>query len=140
MRQRIARSLGDLDYYQASPLGWKHGVIIGWAGMRGSVSLAAALALPINFPARDLIVFAAFVVIMVTLVGQGQFTETVSEVRVRFVLLPSGFSVLGVGAAADFADGVHGATLTYRQIACNPWVWWNWLTPLAGTFGRLFRR
>jgi CPA1 family monovalent cation:H+ antiporter len=39
--------------------------------MRGSVSVGAALALPVDFPARDLIVFAAFVVILVTLVGQG---------------------------------------------------------------------
>ena len=50
---------------------------VGWAGMRGSVSLAAALAIPITtdagapFPERDLIVFLAFVVIFVTLVGQG---------------------------------------------------------------------
>jgi CPA1 family monovalent cation:H+ antiporter len=51
--------------------GWRGLFVLGWAGMRGSVSLAAALALPIDFPARDLIVFAAFVVILVTLVGQG---------------------------------------------------------------------
>jgi CPA1 family monovalent cation:H+ antiporter len=51
--------------------GWRGLFILSWAGMRGSVSLAAALALPVDFPARDLIVFAAFVVILVTLVGQG---------------------------------------------------------------------
>ncbi|GAB2593636.1 Na+/H+ antiporter [Ramlibacter solisilvae] len=45
--------------------------IIGWCGMRGIVSLAAALALPLNFPHRDLIVFLTFVVIVTTLVGQG---------------------------------------------------------------------
>jgi monovalent cation/hydrogen antiporter len=47
--------------------------ILGWTGMRGAVSLAAALALPIvpPFPERDLIVFLAFVTILVTLVGQG---------------------------------------------------------------------
>jgi monovalent cation/hydrogen antiporter len=50
---------------------------IGWAGMRGSVSLAAALAIPLQtdagaaFPNRDLIIFLAFGVIIVTLVGQG---------------------------------------------------------------------
>jgi monovalent cation/hydrogen antiporter len=50
---------------------------IGWAGMRGSVSLAAALAIPLQidagtaFPERDLIIFLAFAVILVTLVGQG---------------------------------------------------------------------
>jgi Na+/H+ antiporter len=51
-------------------------LIVGWAGMRGSVSLAAALAIPITtdagsrFPDRGLIVFLAFGVILVTLVGQ----------------------------------------------------------------------
>jgi CPA1 family monovalent cation:H+ antiporter len=50
---------------------------VGWAGMRGSVSLAAALAVPFtidaggDFPQRDLIIFLAFAVILVTLVGQG---------------------------------------------------------------------
>jgi monovalent cation/hydrogen antiporter len=46
-------------------------VIIGWAGMRGVVSLAAALALPLTFPARDLLQFLTFAVILATLVGQG---------------------------------------------------------------------
>lgn len=51
--------------------------VLGWAGMRGIVSLAAALAIPetVNggapFPARDLILFVTFSVILVTLVGQG---------------------------------------------------------------------
>ncbi len=45
--------------------------VIGWTGMRGIVSLAAALALPSHFPHRGLIVFITFVVIFVTLVGQG---------------------------------------------------------------------
>ena len=51
--------------------------IIGWCGMRGIVSLAAALALPIAlpggaaFPYRDLVIFVTFFVIAATLVGQG---------------------------------------------------------------------
>jgi CPA1 family monovalent cation:H+ antiporter len=45
--------------------------IVSWAGMRGAVSLAAALALPIDFPERDLILFLTFSVILATLVGQG---------------------------------------------------------------------
>jgi len=51
--------------------------IISWSGMRGIVSLAAALALPTvlpngeAFPARDLIIFLTFFVIATTLVGQG---------------------------------------------------------------------
>ena len=45
--------------------------VISWAGMRGVVSLAAAVALPVGFPGRDLIVFLAFCAILVTLVLQG---------------------------------------------------------------------
>ena len=50
---------------------WQWPAVISWAGIRGAVSLAAALALPTSFPARDLIVFLTFAVILVTLVGQG---------------------------------------------------------------------
>jgi CPA1 family monovalent cation:H+ antiporter len=45
--------------------------VIAWAGARGGVSLAAALALPNDLPGRDLIVFVTFCVIVVTLIGQG---------------------------------------------------------------------
>ncbi len=50
--------------------------VVSWAGLRGVVSLAAALALPhgtdgSEFPGRSLIIFVTFVVILVTLVGQG---------------------------------------------------------------------
>ena len=47
------------------------GLVISWSGMRGIVSLAAALALPIGFPYRDLIVMTAFAVVLGTLVIQG---------------------------------------------------------------------
>lgn len=50
---------------------WQERTIVGWAGMRGAVSLAAALALPTDFPFRDEIVFLTFAVIFVTLVLQG---------------------------------------------------------------------
>jgi CPA1 family monovalent cation:H+ antiporter len=46
-------------------------VVISWAGMRGVVSLAAALALPLDFPQRDLLVFLAFCAILATLILQG---------------------------------------------------------------------
>jgi len=48
--------------------------VVSWAGMRGAVSLAAALALPLEpkpFPERDLVIFLTFCVIVATLVGQG---------------------------------------------------------------------
>lgn len=56
---------------------WTSITVIGWTGMRGIVSLAAALALPLRdtagrpFPGREPIIFITFVVIVVTLVGQG---------------------------------------------------------------------
>ncbi len=56
---------------------WRGAVFISWAGMRGAVSLAAALALPLEtdagspFPERALIIFLTFSVILATLVGQG---------------------------------------------------------------------
>jgi CPA1 family monovalent cation:H+ antiporter len=50
---------------------WQAPAVISWAGFRGAVSLAAALALPNDLPGRDEIVFMTFAVILVTLVGQG---------------------------------------------------------------------
>jgi CPA1 family monovalent cation:H+ antiporter len=47
------------------------GLVIAWAGMRGIVTLVAALALPAAFPFRDLIVFTGFAVVLGTLVLQG---------------------------------------------------------------------
>ncbi|HEY1304711.1 MAG TPA: cation:proton antiporter [Vicinamibacterales bacterium] len=51
------------------------GLVISWAGMRGIVTLAAALALPSVFPYRDLIVLTAFAVVLGTLVIQGLTLE-----------------------------------------------------------------
>jgi Na+/H+ antiporter len=51
--------------------GWQAGLVISWCGMRGIVTLAAALALPEGFPYRDLILLTAFAVTLVTLVAQG---------------------------------------------------------------------
>jgi monovalent cation/hydrogen antiporter len=56
---------------------WRHVTIVAWTGMRGVVSLAAALSVPFTlqngspFPARELILFLTFVVIVATLVVQG---------------------------------------------------------------------
>ena len=49
----------------------RSGLLISWAGVRGIVSLATALALPLEFPYRDLIVLTAFFVVLGTLVIQG---------------------------------------------------------------------
>ncbi|MFD2079532.1 monovalent cation:H+ antiporter, CPA1 family [Actinopolymorpha cephalotaxi] len=59
----------DREHHTYPP--WPNVVVVSWAGMRGVVTLAAALSLPLDFPGRDLLVFIAFVVILVTLVAQG---------------------------------------------------------------------
>jgi monovalent cation/hydrogen antiporter len=61
---------------QPAPL-WEYAAVLSWAGMRGAVSLAAALAIPLEtdagapFPSRAVIIFLAFCVILFTLVVQG---------------------------------------------------------------------
>jgi Na+/H+ antiporter len=56
---------------------WQYPTLIGWTGLRGAVTLAAALALPLTtssgapFPNRDLLIYLAFCVILATLVLQG---------------------------------------------------------------------
>ena len=62
---------------RARRVGWRARIVGGWAGMRGAVSLAAALALPLStdagdpLPGRELIQFITFALILVTVVGQG---------------------------------------------------------------------
>jgi Na+/H+ antiporter len=73
----LIRAVDRRAVQRARRASWQQRLVIGWAGMRGSVSLAAALALPLEtdagapFPARELIILLAYVVILVTLVGQG---------------------------------------------------------------------
>jgi len=72
MRTRIRRGIADIDYYQSTPLGWRHGSVIVWAGMRGVVTLAAAQTLPRDgVEHRALLVFVAFLVALVSLMLQG---------------------------------------------------------------------
>jgi Na+/H+ antiporter len=78
--------------------GWGFTTVIGWAGMRGVVTLALVLAIPAEvaggepFPDRNLVVFLAFSVIVVTLVGQG-------------LTLPLLIRWLGVGAEDEGEAG-----------------------------------
>ncbi|GII78725.1 Na+/H+ antiporter [Sphaerisporangium rufum] len=60
-----------------------HVAVLGWAGMRGVVSLAAAFGLPDDFPARDLLLFLTFVVVIGTLLVQGlSFPMLIRRLRV----------------------------------------------------------
>jgi CPA1 family monovalent cation:H+ antiporter len=79
---------------------WQAVFVIGWSGLRGVVTLAAALALPLDFPERSFILFVAFAVILVTLVGQG-------------LTLPLAIKKLGLAPDANLShDEVHARGLT----------------------------
>jgi monovalent cation/hydrogen antiporter len=73
----LVRALDRRPSQVARRTGPKERFLVAWSGMRGGVSLAAALAIPFSthsgapFPNRDLIVFLTFAVILVTLVLQG---------------------------------------------------------------------
>jgi CPA1 family monovalent cation:H+ antiporter len=106
--------------------GARVGVLVSWCGMRGLVTLATALALPHEFPGRDVIVLSAFTVVLGTLILQGftirpliallrigpdaSLDEDVS--RARQAMLGAALEVLagipGEGAAAIRAE--YGAT------------------------------
>jgi Na+/H+ antiporter len=82
------------------PPPWRGIIVISWSGLRGVVSLAAALALPAGFPERGLILFFTFTVIMVTLVGQG-------------LTLPLVVRALGLAPDGDVAHAeAHARALT----------------------------
>ncbi len=73
----IIRAIDRRPSQVARRASWRIRVIGGWSGMRGAVSLAAALALPLTtdagepLPGRELIQFITFALILVTVVGQG---------------------------------------------------------------------
>jgi CPA1 family monovalent cation:H+ antiporter len=68
---RLAARWSALRGKGTTPASLRHGILIGWCGMRGLVTLATAFSLPASFPQRDLLVFTAFAVVLATLVVQG---------------------------------------------------------------------
>lgn len=68
---RLRRVRADLDYLLTEPLGWREGVVVVWAGMRGAVTVAAAQTLPEDAPQRELLVLVAYLVAAGSLLLQG---------------------------------------------------------------------
>jgi monovalent cation/hydrogen antiporter len=67
----LVRVLDRRPAQVARRVGARERLVSSWSGMRGAVSLAAALALPLSFPQRNLIIFVTFGVILATLFLQG---------------------------------------------------------------------
>jgi monovalent cation/hydrogen antiporter len=86
----LIRALDRRAVQRTRRLGWRQRTVSGWAGFRGGVSLAVALAVPATvvggaaFPDRDLIVFVTAVVILLTMLVQGITLPAV----VRWARLP----------------------------------------------------
>jgi monovalent cation/hydrogen antiporter len=68
---RLRRGLADIDYLSLQPLGFKEGLLVIWAGMRGAVTVAAAQLLPIETPKRSILILIAFLVATGSLILQG---------------------------------------------------------------------
>jgi CPA1 family monovalent cation:H+ antiporter len=114
---------------------WQAPVVLAWAGVRGAVSLAAALALPTDLPYRDTIVFVTFVVILVTLVGQ-------------VLTLPVLIEALGFedDSGADREDAkarikaAEAALARLEELAAEEWVRDDTLERMRGAYSFRSRR
>ena len=118
---------------------WKAKLVIAWSGMRGAVSLAAALALPLTtdagtgFPDRNLIIFLTFGVIFATLVVQGLTLEPLIRV---LDLEDDGLAGKEEAKARIFA--AEAALERLDELVDEEWVREDTAERLRGLFG--FRR
>lgn len=105
---RIAESLGRAD----TGADRRERLVVGWSGMRGAISLAAALALPqllddgAPFAERDLLIFVTVGVIAITLVGQG-------------LTLPALMRLLGLHGEREWSPDEAIARLEAAQAALD---------------------
>jgi monovalent cation/hydrogen antiporter len=118
---------------------WQIPALVSWMGMRGAVSLAAALALPLTtkagapFPGRDLVVFLTFMVILATLVVQG-------------LTIPAVIRVLGleddrIGEREESKARIHAADAALErleELLDEDWVRDDTAERMRGLYG--FRR
>ncbi|MEU4544598.1 Na+/H+ antiporter [Nonomuraea dietziae] len=107
---------------------WQHVVIVGWAGMRGVVSLAAAFAIPEGFPERDLLLFLTFSTVILTLLVQGltfptlirklrvssereEYEDNLSEAAAQQAAVEAGLARLEEVLGEEPPDEIHGEVI-----------------------------
>ncbi|TIX01123.1 MAG: sodium:proton antiporter, partial [Mesorhizobium sp.] len=129
---RWLAAFGDAERQTEAP-SFRGGVLIGWCGMRGLVTLAAAFALPADFPGRDPIVLAAFSVVLGTLVLQGMSLKPLLRLlrldpdgtvdhevaQARVAIMQAALDVLS-GKTSNAAAVVREQFTAQRTIAENP--------------------
>jgi Na+/H+ antiporter len=125
------------DHDSAPP--WERPAVVAWMGLRGAVSLAAALALPLHthagdpFPNRPLIIYLSFAVIVATLVGQG--------LTLPFVVRVLGVEDDGLDAKEEAKARIHAADAALArldELVDEEWVRPETAERLRGLMG--FRR
>jgi monovalent cation/hydrogen antiporter len=131
----VIRALDRRPQQRARRGSWQQRTIIAWAGMRGSVSLAAALALPSDFPQRDLVLFLTFTVIFATLVLQGlTLPALIRKLRVEPDDREEREELLGRRAAAD------AALAQLDVLAAEEWTFDDTIERMRGAYRYRRRR
>lgn len=124
--------------------GFKAPLIMGWTGMRGVVSLAAALSIPVAFddgmifPHRNLILYLTFIVILVTLVLQGlTLPALIKKIKLQafndHIPEEEAEALLRKGIAEESLHYLHQHHKT--QLEQSPWLQnlaQQWQNQLAG--------
>ena len=131
----IVRALDRRPSQRGRRIAWRTRMVMGWSGMRGAVSLAAALALPADTPQRDLIVFVTFSVILATLVLQG-------------LSLPALIQALGIhGDDGDAREelrarlaATQAALARIEELAAEEWTRDDTLQRMSGLYDYRRRR
>jgi Na+/H+ antiporter len=140
----VIRAIDRRQVQRTRRVGWRQRMVSGWSGFRGAVSLATALAVPATlatgepFPDRDLIVFVASVVILLTILVQGTTlplvvswarlpadtgrAEELASARVRaadagLAALPR--LALDLGGDGDHLDRLRAEYEEYREIVAD---------------------
>jgi monovalent cation/hydrogen antiporter len=115
----LIRRIRERDPYPP----WQYPTLLGWAGLRGAVSLAAALAIPLTtdagdpFPQRQLVIYLAFCVILATLVFQG--------LSLPLLIRVLGLEDDGLAAKEDTKARIHAAEAALErleELAGEDWV------------------
>ncbi len=130
-----SRLLGRYLGGRPAPPAWRNVLVVAWTGMRGGVSLAAALALPLTvaggglFPERDLVLFLTICVILATLVGQGLSLGPL----IRLLHLHEDGSREAEHAQAHLA-AARAALSRLDELASEEWVPEEYMTRLRSVY------
>jgi monovalent cation/hydrogen antiporter len=116
---------------------WRNVLIVTWTGMRGGVSLAADLALPLTlvggkpFPQRDLVIFLTFCAILASLLGQGLSLAPLNRL---LHLQEDGSREREHAHAHAHLTAVHAALARLDELAMEQWIPKEYLTHLRSLY------